>query len=228
MNLPLSARLRPDVALYAVEDGHVLRTGDAHHHVHLDPAELTALVAALVDGGEPHSPRARAALGSLVDAGLVDVVPAHLTVAGEGRLAAALRAALVRMGADLGPGGAPVLAVDDDVLPAELPATTPACWVSGHRVVLAPPAVPAAQVAARHRAATGHRETDRQLVRRPDAVGVRSGRPVLAGAGLELAAVQVAAELLRAERAPYEAVVVDLVALTTSRHPVLPVPPAPR
>jgi len=49
MNLPLSARLRPDVALYAVEDGHVLRAGDAHHHVHLDPAELADSLVAVLD-----------------------------------------------------------------------------------------------------------------------------------------------------------------------------------
>ncbi|UUW91066.1 hypothetical protein [Pimelobacter simplex] len=235
MDLPLSARLRPDVALYAVTGGHVLRTGDTHHHVHLDPPELDALVDALVAGREPHPPRARAALASLVAAGLADPQPGRVRVTGTGVLAGALRAALVRMGADTSPDAAPdtspggtlVLALDHDDLPdgGDLGAT--ACWVSGHRVLLAPPAVPAGQVAARHHAATLHRDTDRRVARRSGA-GVRSGMPALAGAGLELAAVQVAAELLRAERPAYEVVVVDLVALTTSRHPVLPVPPAPR
>lgn len=228
MNLTPSARLRPDVELYAVADGHVLRTGDRHHHVDLAPAELAALVDALVTGGEPRPPRARAALASLVAAGLADPGPGHVSVTGTGVLAGALRAALDRMGADTAAGGVPVLARDDDGLLDVAAPGGAVCWVSGHRVLLAPPAVPAGQVAARHHAATVHRDTDRRVAGRPGGGGVRSSRPALRGAGLELAAVQVAAELLRAERPAYEVVVVDLVALTTTRHPVLPVPPAPR
>ncbi|GAA1514815.1 hypothetical protein [Nocardioides humi] len=226
--LPASVRLRPDVALYATGDGHVLLAGDVHHHVRLDDADLQALLDALLLGDEPRPPQARAALASLVDAGLADPAPVRVDVAGDGVLATALRAALLRMGAGIEAGGTPVAALDDDRPLARLPATTAACWASGHRVVLSPPAVPAAQVAARHRAATVHRDADRRVVPAPGARGVRSAVSALTGAGLELAAVQVAAELLRAERPAHEAVVVDLVALTISRHPVLPVPAAPR
>lgn len=221
-------RLRADVTLYAAADGHVLRVGETHHQVQLHDRDLDALLDALVDGGEPATPLARAALASLVAAGLADLSPAHLTVNGDGALATALHATLVRMGAAVGQGGAPVTALDDDALPADLSPTAPVCWVSGHHVVLSPPAVPALQVAARHRAATRHHGADSRSALRPGGRRVHSAAPVLAPAGLELAAAQVAAELLRPERPSHEAVVIDLTALSVSRHPVLPVPPAPR
>lgn len=232
--LPTSRRLRPDVTIYETDDGHVLLVGDAHHDLHLADAERDGLLDALAAGplaprdDRDAAPRVRDALASLVDAGLVDPARAHVAVTGSGALATALRSALARMGADTSAGGAPVAAADDAGLLADLPVTTPAAWVEGHRVVLSPPAVPAIHVVARHRAATLHRDTDRRVVRRPGTRGLRSAVPALAGPGLELAAVQVAAELLRADRPSHEVVVIDLVALTTSRHPVLPVPPAPR
>ncbi|SDD59236.1 hypothetical protein [Nocardioides lianchengensis] len=220
-----SRRLRPGVELYAAADGHLLRVGDTHHHVHLDDAAAAELLDALAEGGDPASGPARAALEALVAAGLVDVPPARLRVDGDGVLAAALRAALTRMGAVVGPGGGRVLARDDDALPAD---ATTACWVVGHRVVLSPPAVPAPQVAARRRAATRHRAADPRTAPAAGARRVAAAVPLLGGAGLELAAVQVAAELLRPDRPAHEVVAVDLRALTVSRHPVLPVPAAPR
>lgn len=222
-----SRRLRADVALYATRAGHVLLVGDTHHHVDLDNGEVEVLFDALVDGNRPASGRARAALDALADAGLVDVTPAHVTVTGDGVLAAALRSSLDRMGVSPGPGGASVLAVDRE-LPATLPVATRACWVSGHRLMLSPTGVSAPQVEARRRAATLHRNTDPDLTRRDNGRDVRSAVSPLTGPGLELAAAQIAAELLGNERSPYEAVVIDLVALTVSRHPVLPVPTAPR
>ncbi|MBM7517267.1 hypothetical protein [Nocardioides nitrophenolicus] len=225
---PASARLRADVALYATADGHVLRAGDDYHHVALAGAELDDLLTALVRDRPPATPVARAALDALVGAGLADPRPPRIAVAGTGVLATALRAALRRMGVEPGPGGAAVVALDDAALPVDLPAGTRACWRAGHRVLLSPPGVPAVEVAARHHAATVHRASDRRVAPRDATSGVRSAAPPLAGPGLELAAVQVAAELLRPAPAPDEAVVVDLVALSVSRHPVLPVPPAPR
>jgi hypothetical protein len=47
-------------------------------------------------------------------------------------------------------------------------------------------------------------------------------------AGIELAAVTIAAELLRRDRPSHEAVTIDLHGLTVTRRPVLPVPPSPR
>jgi hypothetical protein len=225
MNQP-STRLRPDVSLYAVADGHVLRAAGAHHHVHLGPGDADALLDSLVSGGTPTTELAASALASLVDAGLVDPAPAHHVVVDDGVLADALRGALSRMGATVGPGGAPVAALDDPGPDGrELPVSGPACWVDEHLVVLAPPAVPARDVSARRRAATRHRDTDPRTRPLPE------GRAVVGApsrAGIELAATVVAAELLRRERPAYEAVVVDLHALTVTRHPVLPVPPAPR
>lgn len=221
-----SLRLRAGVDLYAAADGHLLRVGDSYHHVRLPSADVADLLDALADGGEPTSPQARAALEALVAAGLADVPPAHLWVDGDGRLAESLRAALTRMGARLAPDGSPVAALDDDRLPDDLPG--PACWVAGHRVVLSPPAVRPVHVAARHLAATRHRGADPRTVPVPGGGGVTSAVPLLASAGLELAAVQVAAELLRPDRPAHEAVAIDLRALTVTRHPVLPVPPAPR
>lgn len=219
-------RLRPGVELYATGDGHLLRVGDACHHVRLGVSDADALLDALVAGGEPASGPARAALAGLVAAGLVDPPVPHVTVVGAGLLAAALQESLVRMGARTTPGGTAVHALDDDALPPGL--TGPACWVSGHRVVLAPPAVTPAAVAARHLAATRHRGSDPATTPAPDGRHVTSSRGPLTPAGLELAAVLVAAELLRAGRAPYDVVTVDLHTLTVGRHPVLPVPPAPR
>lgn len=222
MTLQQSARLRPDVDLLTGSDGPVLRVGDSHHHVHLDAAEADHLLDALVHGGSPTSPAARSALGALVEAGLVDATPARHTVVGDGSLARAVRAALGRMGGTLGPDGALLTALDDDT---DLPPTGAACWISGGRVLLSPPAVPARDVRARHEAATRHRGTD------PRTTPVPGGRvvvPAPSPAGLELAATLVAAELLRPARPAHEALVVDLRALRATRHPVLPVPPAPR
>lgn len=226
----LSARLRADVALRSGPDGHLLTVGDSDHHVHLDEPEISALHDALVDGGRPALPRARAALDSMVAAGLVDAAPPRIAVGGPGVLATALRAALERMGAVLADDGTPVLALDDDIPAVDRPdgGPTATCWTVGHRVVLSPPAVPAAQVAARHRAATLHRDADPRVEALPSGRAVRSATPVLGGAGLELAATLVAAELLRTDRAAYEVLAVDLVGLVASRHLVLPVPPAPR
>lgn len=206
-------RLRPGVALYAAAEGHLLRVDGDDHHVHLDDADATALLDALVDGGSPTTAPARGALDSLVDAGLADVAPALLSVVGEGRLAHALRTATLRMGLD---GDGRSVQADD------APTAGATCWISGHRVVLKPHAVPACDVEARHSAATRHR-----------AAAVRPGGRGVAGAsdgrvGLELAAVTVVAELLRGDRHPYEALVVDLHALVVTRHRVLPVPPGPR
>lgn len=226
----LSTRLRADVALRPGPDGPLLTVGDVDHHVQLDEAEIAALHDALVDGGRPVLPRASAALDSMVAAGLVDPSPPRIAVGGHGVLAVALRAALERMGAVLTDDGTPVLALDDDALPAgpAADAATAMCWTIGHRVVLSPPAVPAAQVAARHRAATLHRDADPRIHTVPSGRAVRSATPVLGGAGLQLAATLVAAELLRTDRAAYEVLAVDLVGLVASRHLVLPLPPAPR
>ncbi|GHJ59762.1 hypothetical protein NOK12_22800 [Nocardioides sp. OK12] len=219
-----SPRLRADVALLTGRDGHLLRVGETHHHVHLARAEGDQLVEALATGATPEGAGARAALEALVDAGLVDPAPAHHTVVGEGLLAEALAAALVRMGSRVGPGGTPVVARDDD---SDLPATGVACWISGDRVLLAPPAVPAVDVAARRRAATAHRDTE--PLTRPVPGGRHVASSVLVPpAGLELAATTVAAELLRRDRPSHEAVTVDLHHLTVARRPVLPVPPEPR
>lgn len=226
--LPASSRLRADVALYSSATGHVLRVGDLLHDVHLDDAAACDLIDALVEGGVPADDRARSALVALAEHGLVDPEPRRLEVVGEGNLASALRAALGRMGAHVGPGGDSVVAADDDALPDGVPPGTVACWVAGPRVVLAPANVPAADVVARYRAATRHAESALPSARASASRGVRSAHPLLSGAGLELAAVQVAAELLRADRVPYEAVAIDLLNLTISRHPVLPLPTAPR
>lgn len=222
-----SARLRADVALHAARDGHVLVVGDTRHHVQLDDHDSHALLDALVDGRPPRSDRAGAALAALADAGLVDAAPVHVTVTGEGVLATALRESLARMGIASGPDGVSVLALDDG-LRADLADAVRACWVIGHRVVLSPRAVPAGHVAARHHAATLHRDTDPAVARRPGGREVRAVGSPLSGPGLELAAAHVAAELLRTGSPPHEAVVIDLVALTVSRHTVLPVPTAPR
>ncbi|MCY7401076.1 MAG: hypothetical protein LH477_08975 [Nocardioides sp.] len=219
-----SARLRADVALYASRDGHMLRVGETHHHVHLAPRDADALLDALVNGGSPDVETARAALDSLVKAGLVDPLPAHHRVIGDGALAQALRAALMRMGARVGTGGLRVVALDDD---ATLPRGGDTCWISGDLVLLAPPGVPVRDVAARRCAATAHRDTDpltRPLPTGRTVTSVVSVPP----AGLELAAVTVAAELLRRDRPAHQAVVVDLHDLTVTRRPVLPVPQAPR
>jgi hypothetical protein len=219
-----SARLRADVAVYASRDGYVLRVGETHHHVRLAPADADALLDALVVGGSPDPDHARAALDSLIEAGLVDPLPPHHSVTGDGALAGALRAALLRMGVCVGPGGSPVVALDDD---DDLPPRGDACWISGDLVLLAPPGVPARDVAARRCAATAHRDTD--PLTRP----LSTGRTVTSAvsvppAGLELAAVTIAAELLRRDRPAHEAVTVDLHGLAVFRRPVLPVPPAPR
>lgn len=225
-----SARLRPDVVLYAAVDGHVLRVGDTHHQVHLDEPSADDLLDALVTGHHPRTAPAAGALASLVSAGLVDPATPRWTVDGDGRLATAVRAALVRMGADPAPtggrGAATLLAVDAPG-PADLPAGR-ACWSAGRTVVLSPPAVSARDVAARRRAATRHRATDPRATPRPGGRRVEPASPVLAGAGLQLAAALVAADLLRPDPHPHEALVVDLVALTCARHRVLPLPPAPR
>ncbi len=222
MTLQQSARLRPDVDLFAVADGHVLRVGDSYHHVHLDAGDADHLLDALVDGGAPPSPAAAHALSGLVEAGLVDVAPTRHTVVGGGVLARAVRGALGRMGGTLDPDGTLLTALDDDT---DLPADGAACWVSDGHVLLSPPAVGAPDVAARREAATRHRTADPRTTPAP---GGRVVVPPPSPAGLELAAALVAAELLRSSRPAYEAVVVDLRALTVSRHPVLPVPPAPR
>ena len=219
-----STRLRADVALYASRDGYLLRAGETHHHVHLTTTDADSLLDALVDGGRPATGTARSALDALVDAGLVDPVPAHHCVVGDGTLARALGAALSRMGARVGPGGSPVAAADDD---AVLPSDGDACWISGGLVLLTPPGTSARDVAARRRAAMTHRDDD--PLTRP----LPTGRAVTASAslppaGIELAAVTIAAELLRRERPSHEALTIDLHALTVARRPVLPVPPAPR
>ena len=219
-----SARLRADVALYASRDGHVLRVGETHHHVHLAPTDADALLDSLVTGGSPDAETARAALDVLVDAGLVDPLPAHHCVIGDGTLAGALRAALVRMGVRVGPGGSPIVALDDD---DALPPGGDICWISGDLVLLAPPGVSARDVAARRCAATAHRDTDPLTRPLPTGRTVTSAASV-PPAGLELAAVTIAAELLRPDRPAHEAVTVDLHGLTVTRRPVLPVPPAPR
>lgn len=211
--------------LYSTSGGHVLRVGDVHHDVHLDDASVGELVGTLLGAAEPTDDRARGALVAMRDAGLVDTAPGHLTVLGEGVLAGAVRSALRRMGAQVDAGGKQVAVLDDDALPSGLPDDAAACWVVGPHVIFAPDNVSAADVRARFRAA--HTQAD-QPVPEPADAGVRSARSLLEGAGLELAAVLVAAELLRAGRPPYEALMVDLVAVTSSRHPVLPVPPAPR
>lgn len=219
-----SARLRADVALYASRDGHVLRVGETHHHVHLAPTDADALLDALVAGGSPDAETARAALDALVDAGLVDPLPAHRCVIGDGALAGALRAALLRMGVRVGPGGSPVVALDGD---DALPPGGDTCWISGDLVLLAPPGVPARDVAARRRAATAHRDTDPLMHPLPAGRSVTSAVSV-PPAGLELAAVTIAAELLRRDRPAHEAITVDLHDLTVTRRPVLPVPASPR
>lgn len=223
-----STRLRADVVLYAAADGHVLRVGDTHHQVHLDETDATDLLDALVTGDQPRSAPAAGALASLVSAGLVDPVIPRWTVAGEGRLATAVRNALARMGAPASPSGADrTLLAADAPDPLDLPARR-ACWSAGRTVVLSPPAVSARDVAARHRAAIRHRETDPRAAPRPGGRRVGPAAPALTGGGLELAATLVAADLLRPDPHPYDALVVDLVALTCSRHRVLPLPPAPR
>ncbi len=223
-----SARLRPDVVVYATVDGHVLRVGDTHHQVHLDEPGAHDLLDALVTGLPPDSAPAAAALASLVAAGLVDPVIPRWTVEGDGRLATAVRGALARMGGTPSPGSSTAcLPALDDPPPTGLPAGR-ACWSAGRTVVLAPPSVSARDVAARHHAATRHRDTDPRAAPRPGGRRVEPASRPLAGAGLELAATLVAADLLRPDPHPYEALVVDLVALTSTRHRVLPLPPAPR
>ncbi|WP_139979907.1 hypothetical protein [Nocardioides litoris] len=220
-------RLRTDVGLWTVADGHVLRVGRNHHRVHLDDLDAEALLDALADGGNPDSDRARRALDALTTEGLVDPPPPRRTVVGTGPLAAAARGALARAGIDAGDDDdGPLLVAADDPAPGDLP-TDPgsdACWRTGDLVLLAPPAVSAHDVAARRAAATRHRDHDPAL--RPVPGGRRLAGPV-SPAGLHLAAAVVAAELLRPDRAPYDAVAVDLLGLTVTRHPVLPVPPAP-
>lgn len=222
MTTSTSTRLRTDVSLHATATGHVLLVGDVAHHVHLAPPHADDLLDALVDGRAPTSPDACRALDALVAAGLVDPAPPSVTVTGSGVLADAVRAALQRMGAT--DGGPEVSAHDDDSALTDLTGA-PACWVSGHRVLLAPPAVTPYDVAARHRAATRHRDQDPLTA--PTGRRVRARTP-LTGPGLELAAVHVAAELLRPDRPAHEVVAVDLHALTVTRHPVLPVPAPPR
>lgn len=222
--LPASGRLRADVALYSTGDGHVLRVGDLQHDVHLDAASAAELIAALRTSAEPAGDRARGALAALRDAGLVDPAPRRIGVAGNGALAAAVRSALGRMGVAVDADRDEVTVFDND-LPSDLPDGAAACWVAGSHVILTPVEVAASDVRARYRAA--HTQMNFPAPEPADA-GVRSARPFLSGAGLELAAVQVAVELLRVDRAPYEALLVDLVTLTSSRHVVLPVPPAPR
>lgn len=226
----LSSRLRADVDLYPVADGHLLRVGADLHHVHLAAADLDALLDALLAdpdtrGATPATVPARDALTSLVDAGLVDPAPARLAVVGDGLLARALAAALRRMGADVTPaedGVREVQAVDDpERLPPE---ATTACWLDGSVALLTPPAVAPGDVVARRRAATRHRDTDPRTA----PVAGRAVAAVPGDAGVELAATTFAAALLRPGRAAYEAVVVDLRTLTVGHHPVLPVPPAPR
>lgn len=223
-----SSRLRADVAIYPAAEGPVLRVGDAHHDVRLEDHEVDALLDALLADHAPTAPRARAALASLVEAGLADPRPTSVAVTGDGSLASAVRGALGRMGVETSSGAAAatVHALDGDTLPDDLGGA--ACWVSGRHVLLSPPAVPARDVVARHRAATLHHDADDRFAPLAGARGIRSALDPLAGPGLELAAVLVAAELLRPDRAPYEVLAIDLVGLTASRHPVLPVPPAPR
>ncbi|MFB9312282.1 hypothetical protein [Nocardioides plantarum] len=217
-----STRLRADVALHATVDGHVLRVGDTHLHVHLSASDAEALLDALVAGGRPTSRPARTALDSLVDAGLVDAPVPHHHVIGDGVLAQAVAGALQRMGATVGPGGTTIAVLDS---PDDLGSPGPACWMDGHLVVLAPPAVTALDVVARRRAATRHRDHD------PRVTPVAGGRAVTAPTsrpGLELAAAVVAAELLSEDRPAHHAVSVDLRTRSVTRHPVLPVPSAPR
>lgn len=210
--------------LYAAVNGYLLRVGRTDHHVHLEQPEADALLDALVTGTEPTSTRAQAALDWLVGSGLVDVGPPRWTVRGNGTLAEALRVALERMGAEIVDNGRAVAALDDEALPDVADAGR-ACWITGHLVVLAPADVPARDVAARHRAATRHRDTDPRL--RPAPGGRRVAAPP-STAGLELAAVVVAADLLAPSSSPRSAVAIDLHSLTVTRHPVLPVPTAPR
>lgn len=202
----------------------MLKVGEDHHRVALSPPDVDTLLDSLVSGGSPASEPARAALEALVAADLVDPVPAHRLVIGDGVLAQALRDALLRMGGRAGAGATPVSAFDVDT---DLPPAGDVCWITQGLVILAPPDVAAADVAARRRAATTHREADPAV--RPDPRGRHvSSTTVIPAAGLELAAVTVAAELLRPQRPPLEAVTIDLHALTVARRPVLPVPPPPR
>lgn len=229
----VSPRLRPGVRLHETAEGHVLRVARGEdrvdHQVDLAPSEVHALMDALLDGGAPDAPAPRAALDSLVAAGLVDPAPAAYDVRGAGLLATALRGALARAGAALTPDGETVTALDTPPYAGEKPDPVlrrgVVCWLDDDLALLAPPGVPAVDVAARRRAATRHRDTD------PRTRPVPGGRSVTAptpAAGLELAAAVVAAELVRGERPAHTAVVVDLGALTVTHRPVLPVPPAPR
>lgn len=231
MTVLTAPRLVPGVRLHRTADGDLLRTADGTlHAVHLPPAEADELRLALVADRRPRTPQAAAAYDALGAAGhLRPAAPPAACVHGTGPLAAATAAALRRMGAEVTQGGGGGLRVE---VTAPRAACVEAWCVDGHLVV-APVAVPAADVAARWRAAGHHRRLD-EVEDGPTTVVAASDVP--SPRALETAAHTVADEALRrveqpvdpAAREAHLALTLDLRTLVVARRPVLPVPPAPR
>lgn len=234
MTVLTAPRLAPGVRLHRTVDGDLLRTADGTlHAVHLPPAEADELRSALVAGRRPRTPTAAAAYDALGSAGHLRpaIVPAA-RVQGAGVLADATAAALRRMGAEATRDAGSALRV-------EVTAPRAACveaWCADGHLVVAPVAVPLADVAARWRAAGHHRRLDEI-----DPVDELAPTVVAASAtpsprAVELVAHTLASEALaradgpvdRAARDAYLATTVDLRTLAVVRRPVLPVPPAPR
>lgn len=256
-----SALLAPGVGLHETHDGHVLTTAAGEvHAVHLDAADATALLDGLAAGRVPDDGVPAAAFAALAAAGHA-VGPAPVVAvadrpadAAHAHLADALRAALDRLGArTAGTPGSPDPApavrvrVGVPVGPAPAPDSAPdpiplvEAWLVDGHLLVAPPAVPARDLAARWRAAAVRRTavTDPAVQPREGGRGVASAHAVPGPLATEVAAHALALEVLRragalpaaavpGPRGAYLATVVDLRTAEVTRRPVLPVPPAPR
>ncbi|GAB3077683.1 hypothetical protein [Nocardioides zeae] len=237
MTVLTAPRLAPGVQLHRTADGDLLRTADGTlHAVHLPPAEADELRRALVAGRRPGTPVAAAAYDALGAAGhLRPATSPAARVQGTGPLAAATAAALRRMGVEVGQDEASTLRID---VTAPRAARVEAWCADGHLVV-APAAVPLADVAARWRAAGHHRRLDEVDPADEVAPSVVAASATPSSRAVELVAHTLASEALaradRADRADrpqgrdaYLATTIDLRTLAVARRPVLPVPPAPR
>ncbi|MDQ1106357.1 hypothetical protein QE364_003212 [Nocardioides zeae] len=234
MTVLTAPRLAPGVRLHRTADGDLLRTADGTlHAVHLPPAEADELRRALVADRRPRTPTAAAAYEALGAAGhLRPTTTPTARVHGTGPLADATAAALRRMGAAVEQAAGDRLRIE---VTAPRTASVEAWSAEGH-VVVAPRAVPLADVVARWRAAGHHRRLDEVAPAAEVAPTVVAASTTPSPRAVELVAHTLASEALdradgpgeNASRDAYLATTIDLRTLAVARRPVLPVPTPPR
>jgi hypothetical protein len=231
-------QLSPNTSIYQALQGYVLRTADDQHfELTLRPGDVEELFEVLAGGATPESETVCAALRALIDAGHVvaDKSLPLVAVRGRGKIAAATSQRLGRNCVASAHESDLTCHLSDDPVDSGLVGSVDlVSYRDGITQVITPPGVNAADVLARRRACAAHRGRMQPQYRPLDG-GHRVNSPLhpvsdrAADAIADLIVAEFAdRQTAPSERSQYLLTAVDLRSLNVSRHPVLPLPVAPR